>query len=219
MWAIILKIDLGYLCRKNNPQEFKILWKIPWYTSSGSTENVRGNPHLMPRVRFHPIFGAQAHIDRQNGVISKILNRNQEDITELGSIQVSNHISLHFIELRSDWKVPRKLLSHALSSFPFHFPTTGPSRSPIWGPSGNFQPETPLHRPDRIQLRNFPWNLHGPFWAHTQLPPTQTSIMFTQPNSCFKIYPKKPPSTNPSYHPHQSPTITPSIRPTPTPSH
>ena len=109
--------------------------------------------------------------------------------------------------------------SRALSSFPLHFPTTIPSISPSQGPSVNFQPENLPHLPARIKHRNFPGNLHGPFQAHTQLPPKQNPIVCTHPHPCFKLYPITPPSTHPSNHPYQSPTITPSTRPTPTPSH
>ena len=106
-----------------------------------------------------------------------------------------------------------------MSSFPFHFPTTGPSRLPSQRPRGNFQRKTSLNWPPRTHLRNFPGNLHGLFRAYTQLPPNLISIMFNQPHSFSKIYPSTPPSTHPSYHPYQSPTITPSTRLTPTPSH
>ena len=121
------------------------------------------------------------HRDR---VHSKIANRNPEHIPELGSIQISQP---HFPELRHDWQFLRKPPSHAPSSFPFHFPTTGPSRSPIRGPSGNFQLGTQPHRPARIQLKNFPENLHGP--SRAQLPLQQMSVMCAQPHTPAPIQP------------------------------
>ena len=53
----------------------------------------------------------------------------------------SNHTYLHFTELGTKWKFPRKPQSHALSSCTFHFSTTGPSISLSQGPSGNFNQE------------------------------------------------------------------------------
>ena len=106
-----------------------------------------------------------------------------------------------------------------LLSVSFHSPNTGPSRSSSQGPSRNFQLETTPRRPAQIQLRNYPGNLHGPFRAHTQLPPKQISIVCTQPHSCFKLYPITSLSTHPSYYLYQSPTITLSTPPDPTPSH
>ena len=173
----------------------------------------------MPQVPFHSNFRALACLDCRAGVHSIIYNRNPEHITELGSIQVSNHTSFHFAEIGSGLKFPRKYPSHAPSSFPFHFPTTRPSRSPGQGPSGNFQLGTPRHRPAQIQLKNFPGNLHGLSQAYTRLPPRQIYTMCTQPHSWFKLYTITSPYTHPSNHPYQSPTITPSARPTPTPSH
>ena len=150
---------------------------------------------------------------------SKNPNRHPEHITELGSIQIFEPyiLPLHLAQVRQ--KISKETPSHAPSSFSFHFPTTDPPRLPSRIPLGNFEPETPLHRPGRIQLRNFPGNLYIPSRAHTPASPKQIANMVTQPHSCFKVYTITPPSTHPSYHPYQYLTITPSTHPAHTPSH